>query len=239
MDGVSYSAWILWDIDGTLVRLRRGKRNRHAEALSLVVGDVVTRGVTVGMTDREVLRMILKSSGVEVTAEVLDQALYNLDVIAARDAQVERAEPLPGVVQALRAARSLGWTSGLLTGNTPSRARMKVESAGLWSHFESGPYYFGDQADSRTSLVEAALAGARGQSVHTVVVVGDTVRDVEAARRSGTLTVGIATGGSDVDELTAARADLVIEDLVSGFDAFRSFLAGKLAPDTEAPDFTG
>jgi phosphoglycolate phosphatase len=228
-------AWLLWDIDGTLVQLRKSPRNRHAEALQPIVGKVEARGLAAGMTDREVLRVMLESSGITPRTDLLDSALLQLDVIAERDARGQSLEPLPGVPHALRAVRALGWSSGLLTGNTPARARLKVEAAGLWPHFQSGPGFYGDRLESRTALVKGAVASARASDVQRIVIVGDTVRDVEAAKAGGVLAVGVATGGSSVEELVEAGADLVIRDLVAGLDALSALLAAESVPETESP----
>ena len=46
-----------------------------------------------------------------------------------------------------------------------------------------------------------------------MIVVGDTVRDVHCAHENGSVCVAVTTGGSSAEELRAAGADIVVEDL--------------------------
>ena len=53
-----------------------------------------------------------------------------------------------------------------------------------------------------------------------VVVIGDTPHDIKGAHDNGAVAVGVATGGSSAEELTAAGADVVLADLTK-VDALR------------------
>lgn len=46
-----------------------------------------------------------------------------------------------------------------------------------------------------------------------MVLIGDTPHDVQAARRSGSRVIGVATGKIDAACLRAECADLVLDDL--------------------------
>jgi len=46
-----------------------------------------------------------------------------------------------------------------------------------------------------------------------VFLVGDTVRDIKAARATGVVPVGVATGPDDVQQLRAAGATIVLQSL--------------------------
>jgi phosphoglycolate phosphatase-like HAD superfamily hydrolase len=104
----------------------------------------------------------------------------------------------------------------LLTGNYETSARMKLERFDLWRYFRCGA--FGDNAPDRNGLFPRALARVRScdgldiAAAHAVVV-GDTPLDVACAQASGARSIGVATGGHTVDELRAAGADVVFEDL--------------------------
>ena len=51
-------------------------------------------------------------------------------------------------------------------------------------------------------------------------VIGDTPKDVEAGKRAGFQTVGVATGSYSVEALRETGADVVIEDFGVGRDQF-------------------
>jgi phosphoglycolate phosphatase len=121
-----------------------------------------------------------------------------------------------------------GWQHGLLTGNVPLRAQVKLESAGLWGHIDQNFCFFGTEPTHRTEL--GALAG-RTLRTHpdftsvVAVVIGDTPLDLEAARAGGFPGVLVATGLHDHPELQAVQPDLFISDLATGRSELLEFLA--------------
>jgi phosphoglycolate phosphatase len=110
---------------------------------------------------------------------------------------------------------------GLATGNIREGARLKLGSAGLgWTEYRFGA--FGDEVADRAELVAlafergAALLPPRpGDAAAVRVVVGDTPRDIEAARAVGARAVAVATGPYGVEELRAHGADLAVESLAA------------------------
>ena len=104
----------------------------------------------------------------------------------------------------------------LLTGNFEPVARLKLERAGIGSYFPAGQGAFGSDAEDRNEL--PAIARARAGSAtgglpwprDRTVIIGDTPRDVAAARADGLRCVAVATGPFTVSEL--AGADFVAAD---------------------------
>jgi phosphoglycolate phosphatase-like HAD superfamily hydrolase len=104
----------------------------------------------------------------------------------------------------------------LLTGNYETGAQLKLEHFDLWRYFRCGA--FGDGAADRNGLVPKALArvaasGGPAFAPSDAVVIGDTPLDVACARAGGARLIAVATGNHSVDELRAAGADVVFEDL--------------------------
>jgi len=103
----------------------------------------------------------------------------------------------------------------LLTGNYERGARLKLEHFDLWRYFRCGA--FGDNAPDRNGLMPRALARVAdcGDSFEAAdaVVIGDTPLDIACAKAGGARSIGVATGSHGVDELRAAGADVVFEDL--------------------------
>jgi phosphoglycolate phosphatase-like HAD superfamily hydrolase len=122
---------------------------------------------------------------------------------------------MPGVRQLLEELTpSDGVFLGLLTGNFEAGARIKLEHFDLWRYFRCGA--FGDDAADRNALVPIAVerARARGLSVPgQIFVVGDTPHDIACALAVGAVPIGVATGGSTVDELRESGAEIVFESL--------------------------
>ena len=213
---------LLFDIDGTLIRCggAGGKSLLAAMADEFALEEVSPVPIH-GRTDLGIVNQLLGDHGIECT-EANRHRLYNryYSLLPARLAQLaEAAEAhiLPGVQSLLgHLSTSSNFVVGLLTGNMPTSARIKLEHFELWDHFQFG--VFGNQADHRARLAEpamAAIANHCGEPVHAkdVTIIGDTPLDVELAKVMGSRSLALCTGGFSADDLQQSGADLVLEDL--------------------------
>jgi phosphoglycolate phosphatase-like HAD superfamily hydrolase len=112
----------------------------------------------------------------------------------------------------------------LLTGNYEAGARLKLEYFDLWKYFPCGA--FGDDAPHRNVLVPKALAtvAARGGpdfAAADAIVIGDTPLDIGCAAHVGARSLAVATGSHSVEELRAAGADDVLQDLADTTEVLR------------------
>ncbi len=107
---------------------------------------------------------------------------------------------------------------GLGTGNIERAAYIKLRHVGLDAHFTFGG--FGSDHRIRSEIIRiAAERGCRllgyPSTECLVVVIGDTIHDVDAARAIGARAIGVATSGVNPEELLArgaARAFRTLED---------------------------
>jgi phosphoglycolate phosphatase-like HAD superfamily hydrolase len=134
--------------------------------------------------------------------------------LAARN--TERA--LSGAGELVRALHGLAhWAQGLLTGNYEPTGLLKVTHAGLDpAHFRINA--FADHGATRRELPPVAMrryqeATGRAVAPQRVVIIGDTPLDVDCAHHNGCRCLAVATGVHPRDELRAAGADLVVDDL--------------------------
>ncbi len=123
---------------------------------------------------------------------------------------------LPGVRPTLERLVAADFLLGLTTGNVERAAYAKLHRGGLDRFFSFGGY--GSDSPDRGELTRVAIAraaeilGTRVVSSH-VLVVGDTPRDVDAARAVDAVAVTVATGNYSVEQLHAAGADYVLRTL--------------------------
>jgi phosphoglycolate phosphatase-like HAD superfamily hydrolase len=111
----------------------------------------------------------------------------------------------------------------VLTGNVRPLAEVKLDAVGLRHPLDLCIGAYGDDHEIRTELVHLArrrAAGVYGRSGRdfageATIVVGDTPMDIEAALAAGARAVGVATGPYSADELRAAGAHAVLDDLTS------------------------
>jgi phosphoglycolate phosphatase len=215
-------ALVLWDIDGTLVDSAKLGRDAFMVAFERVTGAPPARLVPfAGRTDLEIAADLLESSGISAEDGVIDAFESALaDAMADLAGEVRRrGRAYPGAKESLeRLAREPGVVQGLLTGNIPANARVKLGAVGLDGlvDFDIGGY--GSDHRIRSELVAIARERAERKLGVTVpreraVLVGDTPLDVAAAQAGGARAIGVATGPFSVQELEDTGADAVLPDL--------------------------
>jgi phosphoglycolate phosphatase-like HAD superfamily hydrolase len=91
---------------------------------------------------------------------------------------------------------------GIATGNIRAGADAKLAAAGLAKWFAFGGY--GCDSRVRAELVAAAIR--RAGDAREVIVVGDTIHDIAAARACGATVCAVATGADPPEKLTHADA---------------------------------
>jgi len=213
---------ILFDIDGTLVLTGgAGMRAMNRACQDLVRNENAMAGVTfAGRTDWSILDDILRNHGHTLDEIRLDELRRRYVVHLEEEIQLPGRgvkDVMPGIRSLLTALASREDVRvGLLTGNFIEGARIKLEYFDLWKYFPWGA--FGGDAASRNDLVPIALARARehgidGVAPSKILVVGDTPNDIECAVVAGATPVAVATGSYTVDQLRAAGAEIVFEDL--------------------------
>ena len=79
---------------------------------------------------------------------------------------------------------------------------------------------YGSEADDRNELPKLALDRAIAHVRHNisgqdVIIIGDTVKDVEAARAIGGVAVTVFTGFEDRQLLINSKPDYMLEDLTT------------------------
>lgn len=215
---------LLFDIDGTLLHGHGVGRRAVETSLAAWLGRPIdTSAVSFsGKTDPQIFREILSTTEIVGTVpDDLDAAMRLATAAYARDMTERLAsaevEALPGAVSLVQRLAATGHPMGLLTGNLEPLAYLKLNRIGLGVEFPFGA--FGSDAEDRDHLPLVAAERASthfGRSVapSEFVLIGDTPRDVQAAKAVGARCVAVTTGRYDADAL--GDADAVLDSL----DAF-------------------
>ena len=208
----------LFDIDGTLLRSRdRVHFESFASSVHRVTGfEITLAGILLhGSTDTAILREAWRQAGIPVTVlearmEAILEAMRN--TVAERRHEFDLIR-MPGVEQTLDHLARRGALLGVATGNLEMIGWIKVEQAGLRQWFRFGG--FSDHFPVRSELIGAAADKARelvGRSA-SICVVGDTPRDIEAARANFLSVIAVATGKYTFDELLAYQPEVCASSL--------------------------
>ena len=211
----------LFDIDGTLLDARGSGRTAFDAAFSEHHGIAnASEGIRYGgKTDPGIIGEVFRArlgrqpSPGEL-AVLLDAYVPRLRALLA----AHGAEIIDGVLDALEdlAARD-GVVMGIATGNIRAGADAKLAAAtrdrianplGAW--FVLGGY--GCDSHVRAELVARAIERGRERcAIGEVVVVGDTIHDISAARACNATVCAVATGADPAEALR--DADVVFESL--------------------------
>ncbi len=202
----------LFDIDGTLLRCRdRVHVDSFAASVRRVTGfEVTLAGIVLqGSTDTSILREACNQAGIPpaVLEAQTEAILAAMGKTVAEQRQALDLVLMPGVEDALRHLARRGALLGVGTGNLEMIGWIKVEAAGLREWFRFGG--FSDNFPIRSELIAHAAVKAREMAgAHArVCVVGDTPRDIEAARANALPVIAVATGRYTFDELLACEPE--------------------------------
>jgi len=224
---------LLFDIDGTLTRTQNGYLPFNEAIFNTFGfhGDIRTV-VPDGNTDPLIVQDIFFNANVNFSLHNTTWDLFTINLRESYHRHVlngtTAVAPLPGATALLRAlAANEAFTASIVTGNFEATAEIKLEAAGLAPYLRRGAY----ASDSRHRPDLPAIAKRRWEEAtgrwldsKQCVVVGDTPKDLEAARQNGMSCILVGTGRYPVEELLYWRPDGCLADLTDT-DAVLSMLA--------------
>jgi len=202
----------LFDIDGTLLDAHGSGRGAFDEVMAELHGIAnASAGIRYGgKTDHAIVDEIFRAR-LGRGAEEAERATF----LAAYVPKLAAKLAANGVVVLDGAVTALDYLAGkarlgVATGNIREGADAKLAAAGLANRFELGGY--GCDAIVRAELVARAIDRAKERGdVTEVIVVGDTIHDISAARACGATVCAVATGSDSAEAL--AHADVVFHSL--------------------------
>jgi phosphoglycolate phosphatase-like HAD superfamily hydrolase len=177
--------------------------------------------LTAGLLDPELFLGIAKHNRIEGAEAAL--ADYTVRYFAELETELaltaDRVKVMPGIIPLLENLQnSTRAVAGILTGNFRRATELKLKAAGL-DGFNFPAAAFGEDAARRADLVAAALqqftrVTGHSASAARTVIVGDTPRDLAAARAAGCRVLAVATGAYSLEQLQAEQPDAAVEDLL-------------------------
>ncbi|NUU21007.1 MAG: HAD family hydrolase [Streptomycetaceae bacterium] len=201
----------VFDLDGTLVDSVYQHVISWQEALAEAGIKLATWRIhrKIGMSGGLFVKGVQRETGIELTPDQVE----SLQDAHGRHyaARVPEVQPLPGAPELLRYLTDAGikWTiatSGRRAGAEPMLAKLGAPA--------DLPMVTRDEVARAKPDPDLFLAGAAklGVDPHNCVVVGDSIWDLLAARRAGSLGVGLLSGGYGQEELERASAFRVYEE---------------------------
>lgn len=215
---------LLWDIDGTILTVRKTAREAFYAAVEEVLEHEVDRVPlqTAGKTDPIIAREFLTAIGVpeddmkSAVRRVLRK--YGPQLAARRHELATEGILFEGVRETLYLIDETRAVNTVLTGNIAVNAICKLDAFHLTKHFDLEVGAFGSDDEVRVNLVDIAIdrvGDKRRQFFNDeeIFVIGDTPADYEVAKVNNTRCILVANGDYTYEELEALGADLVLPDL--------------------------
>lgn len=214
---------LLFDVDGTLVTTCGAGRRAVERTFETRYGskDVLPLSFG-GMTDKAIVRNGLLALGMSFDSDAaleseIDATLDAYLAVLAEEVRRAQIRIHEGMVRAMDMADGRPNVAlGLGTGNIRKGAEIKLRCVDIFDRFGFGG--FGDDSIDRPALLMAgARRGAEKLGVPIedcrIVIIGDTPKDISAAKAIGAECVAVATGMHDLAELRACEPTAVFANL--------------------------
>lgn len=107
---------------------------------------------------------------------------------------------------------------GILSANPERIGKWKLEHCGLHNYFEFG--LWGDKAESRIEIAQSVFKKANDFFNYSfppqdIIVVGDTIHDIQCGKAIGSVTIAVTTGRKSATEILASvNPDLLVDSLM-------------------------
>lgn len=214
----SQHPWIiLFDIDGTLLTV---DRNFNRPLLRSIIDDLnidypgMESDPFSGRTDYDIITSFLVNHD-------FDESLYQ----KFKETYLERLSKEitehhvlrhNHIDEAIEYFSKPGFISGLLTGNYPDAAIVKLKVADIHHEFAFGA--FGEFHKDRNMLPLLALTSIKEilkvePDPSRFIIIGDTPRDIVCAKSAGMRSVSVTTGKFNADQLSEYNPDMIIDSL--------------------------
>jgi phosphoglycolate phosphatase len=123
---------------------------------------------------------------------------------------------LPGVKQLLEELSSIGHLVILYTGDSAAIVSQVLKATSLGKYFKFAVY--GTEAKTRTDMARLAVEKAekltgRKFEGKDIIIIGDSIRDIECGKELNALTIAVATGFHSKEELQKYKPDYLFNNL--------------------------
>ena len=218
---------VLFDLDGTLVDAGGCGCRAIARAFEELYGEIPQFSPTLisGRTDYAnftILYGLIKKGKKPTAAELKKIEKKYLELLPQEvhaSVRSKKYEVIPGTEKFLNLLAKLAQEKeivlGLGTGNIEEGARIKLEPSGLLTYFSCGGY--GEDGHTRQEMLKAAVKRAEKKykiklTPDQVYVIGDTHRDIVAAKNCGFHSAVLTSGFGEMQKIQRAAAELETKD---------------------------
>lgn len=203
---------LFWDIDGTLLKTNGYAAIPFEIAASEFLGQKVEidRKKFNGFTDYEIAKKLIESTGKNSDSTAINKILDNYCTMlpdSLKNGTVEPVGNIDAVLRSLKSFETLGLSLG--TGNCLEGGKIKLQHVGLLQYFNMKDAFFASTSSwSRELIISQAKKSLRFDQIG--IVIGDSPRDIEVAKKVGLHVIGVATGAHNYNELKALDPNSIL-----------------------------
>ena len=204
---------LFWDIDGTLLRTNGAAAKPFAFAASELIGKevIIDRKQMSGLTDYEIAKKLIESSNrkkdlkkisrmLEVYCELLPESL--------KVGSVEKVGKISETLEMLSEINTIQISIG--TGNCLSGLNVKLSHVKLLKFFDLDDAYYATEVNwSRELIMEQAFKSLDLNQVG--IVIGDSPRDIEVAKKSNLKVIAVTSGAHTKNELMVHGPNAILD----------------------------
>ena len=215
---------VLFDLDGTLVDAGGCGRRALVKAVETLYGKKpqFEHALISGRTDLDnfsIVYGLVKNGKKPTPAELKKMKAKYLEILPQEvhaSVRCKKYDLVPGVEKFLNLlAKNSDVILGLGTGNLEQGAKLKLAPSKLEHFFTVGGY--GEDGHTREDMLNAAVKRAEKKyktkfTPDQVFVIGDTHRDIVAAKNCGFHSAVLTNGFGDAKKIQRAAAELEVKD---------------------------
>lgn len=220
---------LIWDIDGTLLDVKRAGRAAMDLAFEKKFGveNAFSKVNMSGRLDKVILSDALKIHHIHVKSMVTLQKDFFVEyegILKTLLASEYEGFIYPGVRNILKnVSQSSHIVNAIGTGNCKRGALAKLESLSINDYFRFGGY--GDEYIQRGELIKGVIELANTNynmafEKENIYVIGDTIHDVNAAKYANVKSIAVLTGSDDYQKINGSKPDFIFDD----FEKYEDFL---------------
>ena len=211
---------ILFDVDQTLVDALAHHNVAYKKAFKEVfnVDTQLTNIKFAGKIIQNIVQELGELKGIpkDVVKSKLTEAIKRVESFFKESVDKGKIRVLPGVRELLEKLKERNYILGVVTGNPEGITQSILEKGKLKGYFDI--FVYGSEGKGRVELVGLAIAEA-GRKFGTkffgkdVVIVGDSIHDIECGKPHGSLTIAVVTGFYSKEELMKHSPDYLFTNL--------------------------
>ena len=204
---------LFWDIDGTLLRTNGAAAKPFALAASELIGKeiIIDRKQMSGLTDYEIAKKLLESSNKKIDLKKISRMLdvyCELLPKSLKVGNVEKVGKINETLEMLSGIKTIKISIG--TGNCLSGLNVKLSHVELLHFFDLDDIFYASEINwSRELIMEQAFKSLDLNQVG--IVIGDSPRDIEVAKKSNLKVVAVTSGAHAKNELMVHCPDAILD----------------------------